>query len=132
MAGMLRIVDVTTGNGILAKEIAKPVTSVAFSPDGRWVAAVGGEIRVFDASNGREVATPEHRYHPSCAAFSLDGKTLATSSGEIKLWDVGTWKQRDEYKPSGSHEFRSIAWSPDGKSIAVAGARSVFLWTPTQ
>ena len=130
MAGKVQLVDAATGKEILAKQLSKPVTSVALSPDGRWLAAVGGEIKVFDTTSGREVARPEHRYHPSCAAFSPDGKTLATSSGEVKLWNVGTWKQRDEYMPSGSDEFRSIAWSPDGKSIAVVGARRVFLWTP--
>ena len=85
-------------------------------------------MKVLDAPNGRELASPQHRYYPSCAAFSPDGKTLATSGAEVKLWDVGTWKQRDEYTPERSDELRSIAWSPDGTSIAVAGARRVFLW----
>ena len=130
MTGKLHVVDAASGKELFAKDFDKPVMSIAFSPDGRWIAGVGGGVKVLDASNGKEVASPQHRYYPSCAAFAPDGKTLATSGGEVKLWEVGTWKLRDEYTPDRSDEFRSIAWSPDGKSIAVAGARRVFLWTP--
>jgi WD40 repeat protein len=130
MTGKLRLVDARSGKELFTKDLPKPVTNVAFSPDGKWFAAVGGGVEVYEVSSGRRVATPQHRYYPSCAAFSPDGKTLATSGGEIKLWDVGTWKLRHEYTPDRSDEFRSIAWSPDGKAIAVAGARRVFLWMP--
>jgi WD40 repeat protein len=128
--GRLHLIEAHTGKALFTTDFEKPVIGVTFSPDGRWLAAVGGGVKVLDASSGKEVAAPQHRYYPSCAAFSPDGTTLATSGAEIRLWEVGTWKQRDEYTPDRSDEFRSIAWAPDSRSIVVAGARAVFLWIP--
>jgi WD40 repeat protein len=75
-----------------------PVQSVAFSPDGKLLAATSGELRVWDVSNGHEVVTltdvPVNR-----AVFSADGKWLASNPGgqfagyALKIWNTNTWKE---------------------------------------
>ncbi len=58
------------------------VGSVAFSPDGQWVATGSRDstARVFDAATGRELARLEHRSWVGSVAFSPDGKWVATGS----------------------------------------------------
>jgi WD40 repeat protein len=79
------------------------VDSVAFSPDGRLIAAgYFGEnwVRVFDVAKGEEVAkidyTPLWIDSPVSAervAFSHDGKLLAIASGEgVGTWETNGWK----------------------------------------
>ena len=75
--------------------------------------------------------TRRHRgviYH---VAISPDGKTLATGGldGTIRLWDVDTGKFIKCLLGHNSWVFR-LAWSPDGNTLASAGAYdgSVGLW----
>lgn len=57
------------------------LTSVQFSPDGKWVASSSsdGTVRVFDMKNGKTVIVLETQLGVgSPVAFLADGKTLAT------------------------------------------------------
>lgn len=75
------------------------VWSVAFSPDGKTLAASGsrGPIKLWDVKTGKEKATlTGHRNIVSSVAFSPDGKTLASGSNDmtIRLWDVKSGKEK--------------------------------------
>jgi WD40 repeat protein len=65
------------------------------------------------------------------ACTSTDGKTIASGSGDdtLRLWEVTTGKERLKVigKTTG---FSSIAFSPDGKTIASAGGagNAIQLW----
>jgi len=70
------------------------VSEIAYSPDGRWIAAFASltnVIRVWSATTGREEITL--RGHPTAVkavAFSHDGRQLAAgyADGRVVLWNL--------------------------------------------
>jgi len=69
------------------------VTSVAISPDGRWVAAgsLDTVVRIWDVSTGQLVERLRgHRDSVYSVAFTPDGKGLVSGSLDktLKYWDV--------------------------------------------
>jgi WD40 repeat protein len=119
----------------------RDVDAVAFSRDGRLLAAVLGygkggkgteQVVLWDAHEGRELARlPGHRDGAILSlAFAPDGKTLATAGvdGSVRLWDV---EARQERAPLLGHvrEVFGVAFSPDGALLATAGRDgTVRLW----
>jgi WD40 repeat protein len=124
----------------------KWIRAVVASPDGRRLASVADDMvcRIWDADSGQllhelrghQERTPHH--FPSmlyACAFSPDGRFLATGDkvGHVALW------QLESGKPLGTLEaptlytwdpvqrlhsiggIRSLAFSPDGKLLAVGG-----------
>ncbi|MET9180762.1 trypsin-like peptidase domain-containing protein [Kitasatospora aureofaciens] len=109
------------------------VNSVAFSPDGRTLAAASGDkaVLLWDAATGA-TRTPltGHTAAVSSVAFSPDGRTLATGSGDqtVRLWDVATGTTRTTLTGHTSTVF-SVAFSPDGRTLAAGGGdQTVRLW----
>jgi len=70
------------------------VTSVVFSPDGRYLAVGtfgGSSVQLIDTSSWQVIRTFEgHTSGVTSVAFSPDGKLLASGSRDtaIKLWDI--------------------------------------------
>jgi WD40 repeat protein len=116
--------------------------SIAFSPDGKLIAATGtGSIKVWDVGSGvlvGEFSTAgEKRFERPMGgplgvqmasttklAFSSDGSLLASSDlhaghNKVWLWDVSRKQAAGETL---QHEgiVRDLAFSPDGKNLAVA------------
>jgi WD40 repeat protein len=92
--GQMMLWDLTTGKEKRAAEgHIGHVRSVAFSPDGKFLASGGSDqlVKFWDVAEGHEQAILKgHKAVVTCVAFSPDGKTLASGStdGEVKLWDV--------------------------------------------
>jgi WD40 repeat protein len=98
------------------------VYSVAFAPDGRTLAAGGGEraVRIWDARTGELWRLLAHG--PPCRSltYSPDGRLLAgAGEGEVVLWQLKTGK-RVATLTGQCGLVNSLAFSPDGKLLACA------------
>jgi WD40 repeat protein/Leucine-rich repeat (LRR) protein len=107
-------------------ETVKPrgaLNSVAYSPDGKWLAAAGedGVIRLLDAVTGRLVRTlVGHGAAISTLAWQPKGKVLASggADGTARLWDTDTGTPLRVIR-WGAY-VNDLAWSPDGATLAIA------------
>jgi RNA polymerase sigma factor (sigma-70 family) len=107
------------------------VQALAYSPNGKMIAAVGAgrAITLWDVASGKEIHQFPNGDQPHSLAFSPNGKILATTGVSVcHLWDVATGKELRQLK--GHQEvLRSVAFSPDGKTVATASADgTVRLW----
>ncbi|WP_030742507.1 trypsin-like peptidase domain-containing protein [Streptomyces sp. NRRL F-5135] len=97
------------------------VSSVKFSPDGRYVAASSHDsaaVMLWDARTHRRAAILEGHLRPvQSLRFSPDGRTLATSSyidRTTRLWSVSTHRQLVSIKAGARTSF-----SPNGKTLVT-------------
>jgi WD40 repeat protein/transcriptional regulator with XRE-family HTH domain len=110
------------------------VHSVAFSPDGTLLAAGSWDlingIWLWNVHTRRRISSP--LYAPSyvqSVAFNADGKILATvdEDGTLQLWNV---QHPQPYVSSFTGSLLvawSVAFSPDGKTLAVGGCETTDL-----
>jgi len=104
-------------------KIGNSITSIAFSPDGRYLAIAprDGTVRIWDMQTYEQIGEPiRHNYWISSVAFSPNGKYLATGShdGTARIWDVQTHEQIGESLRH-DDDIRSVAFSPNGKYLAT-------------
>jgi WD40 repeat protein len=93
ISGDLKLWNIDSGKELLTINAAAGF-SVAFSPDGRFLATgmSDGTITLWDAATGAGVESLQgHAEMVRCLAFSTDGTTLASAAGDgtIKLWGAG-------------------------------------------
>jgi WD40 repeat protein len=102
------------------------VRTVAFSPDGKLLAAGTGEpkqpgtVTVWDLDTGKARWTHREKTGIPCVTFAPDGQTLAIAVYDrtAKLLDVTSGKEKAAFRHP--KEVRAVAFSPDGKSLATA------------
>jgi len=112
------------------------VKSVAFSPDGQFLAAAYGwrtesGVRVWKASDHAIVYTwlsKNGNISVDRVAFSPDARSLAaaTSDGDILIWTVGTWVVPARITLR-SESPTALAFSPDSRELALSTRSAVFL-----
>ncbi|MGE3807847.1 MAG: WD40 repeat domain-containing serine/threonine protein kinase [Gemmataceae bacterium] len=120
----------------------EPVSSVAFSPDGKLLASGGaGEVYVWNVDTGEEVARLEHRQAKLQrgveVTFSPDGKLLAAGSAAghsapaVNLWDLAdlTAAAPRELGPKNQYYLHALAFTADSSKLATSTSGSpVTLW----
>lgn len=136
--GIIWIWDLATGKQLqrLEQEEASEVVSLAFSPDGKTLAA-GGQNGSVQRWTG-DAYTPGELLHAHggpvwALAFSPDGKTLASGGADhnIDEWDPTTGKLLRTLKGH-EHLVLSLAFSPDGKLLASGSYdETLKIWNPT-
>jgi WD40 repeat protein len=112
-----------------------PVYSIAFSPDGKFVATASWDstLKLWNAETGKEIKTfggPNgHREQVLTVAFHPDGHSLASGGSDrtVKVWDVPS--DSPLYELALKSGVNGIALSVDGKLLA-AGSKdgSIQLW----
>lgn len=99
-----------------------PVTSIAVSPDGKWIASgsVMGERRLWDAETGKLLQTfaDNHQGPVPLIRFSPDGSSLVIFDGKLNCWNPLTGEKKFQFETEGSPV--DICYSPDGAVLAVA------------
>ncbi len=149
--GKLKWCAIETGQVIRTVDAhAKWIRDVLASPDGKLVASVADDMvcRVWNAITGELVhelrghkETTPHNFTSMLYAltFSPDGKLLATGDkvGHVVVWDVQSGKQLGAVEAPVMYTWdkvqrlhsiggvRSVAFSPDSKSLAVGGMGKV-------
>lgn len=136
-ADAFRLVSTTTGE--LLQKFSRqnsPVTAVAWSPDGKTIAATDFRVAsLWNSSVGiRAARLKGHSGSLVSIAFSPDGRTIATGGGDaaagdftVRLWDAGTGRLIHTLKHE--HNVTEVAFSPNGRSlIACTTGFEAVLW----
>ncbi len=145
--GDLVVREIRTGAEVFAvRELQGAVQALAYSPDGRTIAMAhgfagqepGAILTLLDADNGRPVwQAAERGVQILGLAFAPDGRTIATgcghfneytSSGYARLRDARTGVVRGQPIPGAPGGVLSVAYSPDGRQVALASRDVVDLW----
>ncbi len=110
-----------------------PVTSVAFSPDGRFALSGSWDqtLKLWDVATGRELRRfIGHANWVTSVAFSPDGRFALSGSqnNTMKLWDVATGKELRSFSGH-TGNVASVAFSPDGRfALSGSGDNTMKLW----
>jgi WD40 repeat protein len=108
--------------------------SVAFSPDGFWIASgsENGLVKVWDVASAREMFTfMGHTNTAYSLAFSPDRQRLASASwdGTVKVWDLVS-EQEPLTLAGHTGAVESVSITRDGTRIASAGGedKTIRIW----
>jgi serine/threonine protein kinase len=109
------------------------VLSVAYSPDGRYLASGSGDntIKIWEVATGKELRTlTGHSSGVYSVVYSPDGRYLASGGGDntIKIWEVATGKQLRTLTGHSSRSL-SVVYSPDSRYLASASIdNTIKIW----
>ncbi|SFT99052.1 TIR domain-containing protein [Arthrobacter sp. ov118] len=133
--GIVRTYDPESGK--LLKEFVngEKVLAVAFSPDGRILAAggTGKDTRLWEARTGKALGGPlaSHGEEVRGLAFSPDGRLVASSNADhtVTLWTVASRQAAGLPLLGSTQDVEGVSFSPDGSALATAGwDGAVRLW----
>jgi WD40 repeat protein len=125
--------------------------SLAWSPDGRFIAAGGSDeqrkkwkldltatdyqsIQLWDADTGRLLRTFGAAPWSNQVAWSPDGRYIASAEPNhvVNIWEAATGQRVGRYAGH-TEAVRTVAWSPDGSMIASGGndcTVHLWIWNP--
>ncbi|MBK9171116.1 MAG: WD40 repeat domain-containing protein [Bryobacterales bacterium] len=108
------------------------VIDLAYSPDGRWLAAaaVGGPIAVYEAATGvLHARLPGHAGGTFTISWRHDSSHLASGGqdGYLRIWDIVTGAAPKEAE-AGAAWVERVAYAVDTDLLVSAAGRKLRLW----
>ncbi len=137
MDGKIRLWDVSEAKDALTITAPSSVRSLAATGDGKTIASGGedGIVQMWDSATGKAGAKlTGHGDWVLALTFSPDGKWLASGGydGTVKIWEISSGKKLVDVPvkaptmpntdPPPPNVIHSLAFSPDGKTLAVGGS----------
>ena len=124
--------SVASGDILQSIELRDSVRSVAFGPNGQYLALCAGQ-RVY-LYRADDLAAPPtilegHTRHVVSLTFTPDGRRLASGGrdGTIKIWDVARGQEALSLKTEFDRAL-CTAFSPDGRTLATSWGSRLCLW----
>jgi WD40 repeat protein len=131
--------DVVVWETASGREIARfpyegQVHRLAFSPNDRYVAAVGTAkqafAQVWEVTTRRAVVSSDGAGYARGVAFTPDSRHVAMSANDrtLRIWETATGRQVTQIP--GDETFSDVEFSPDGSRVAaVSDSRTARVWT---
>lgn len=115
---------VETGELVVRLLAARETPTLAFSPDGRRLAVVGGrDLRVF-AIPGGEVAVAGEVFYGSPVAWSADGETLVVQTTDsVAVLTSADLTEQKRIPLRGRGQLRALTLARDGRSVSFVQFR---------
>jgi WD40 repeat protein/serine/threonine protein kinase len=121
--GCVKLLDVSSGRQKAELIEQGRVDAVAFSADGRTLAAgcEHGNVRLHDLATGEVRTALGHKARVWSVAFSPDGQKLASAGadGIVQLWEPRKLYPRRLVQRYSSY-IHGVAFSPDGRALATS------------
>jgi RNA polymerase sigma factor (sigma-70 family) len=122
----IRLCDPATGTERRRIELAARLVRLAFTPDGRYLAATERDnaVRVYEIATGRRVhawtvaLTNPYENGTLAVAVSPDGRTVAAGATDalIRHWDLTSGQESGVLRGHGWY-VTGLAFAPDGRTL---------------
>jgi hypothetical protein len=107
------------------------ITSVAFSPDGRYILSgdLNGTVCLWDVAKRQKLRSFGGHQPVNSVAFSPDGKYALAGGNDqsIRLYDVNSGMMIRSFKGL-SETLHSVTFSPSGKYALSGGDATIRIW----
>ncbi|MGW1892418.1 nSTAND1 domain-containing NTPase [Streptomyces sp. NPDC002004] len=128
-----QFLDLQTGRIARRSFTSGYTTALAYSPDGKYLAAgdESGGVTIWDGNARQPLGVlPPPKIHDgqsrrvSALAFTPDGRTLAAGGmdGTLRLWDVNSSTPLGSALPTAGTGVLALTFSPDNTTLYAAGA----------